>query len=130
MPTADREPSTGLLVIGGPLACGDVAALCDRLRAVLSASDASVVVCDVGALPANARTIEALARLQLTARRLQCRIRLRRVSAELEQLLRFAGLADVVPISGQLSGQRRRHAEQGEHPLRVEERVDRDDPPV
>jgi hypothetical protein len=95
----------GLLVITGPIAGDDVAALCERLKAVISASDADVVICDVGALPANARALEALARLQLTARRLQRRIRLQRASAELAQLLHFAGLADVVPISAPLRGQ-------------------------
>jgi len=89
----------GLLVIAGPLADGDVQALCERLRAVIAASDVQVVVCDVAALPANARAFEALARLQLTARRLQRRIRLQRASPELQQLLQFVGLADVVPAS-------------------------------
>jgi len=96
---ADPERRTGLLVIAGPLADGDVQALCERLRAVIATSDAQVVICDVGALPANARAIEALARLQLTARRLQRRIRLQRASPELQLLLEFVGLADVVPAS-------------------------------
>jgi hypothetical protein len=89
----------GLLVITGPLGDGEVKTLCERLRAVIATSDAQVVVCDVSALPANARAIEALARLQLTARRLQRRIRLQRASPELQQLLEFVGLADVVPVS-------------------------------
>ena len=96
---ADPERSTGLLVIAGPIAEGDVQALCERLDVVIATSDAQVVVCDVGALPANARAIEALARLQLTARRRQRRIRLQRASPELQQLLQFVGLADVVPAS-------------------------------
>ena len=96
---ADPEGSMGLIVITGPIADGDVEALCDRLRAVIATSDAQVVVCDVGALPANARAIEALARLQLTARRLHRRIRLQRASPELQQLLQFVGLADVVPAN-------------------------------
>src|SRR4051812_34674793 len=95
-PASPPEPSTGLLVVAAPIRDGDVAVLCERLRTVLATSDAEVVVCDVGALPANVRTIEALARLQLTARRLGRRIRLQRASPELEQLLAFAGLADVV----------------------------------
>ena len=89
----------GLLVIAGPIGDGEVQALCERLRAVIATSDAQVVVCDVSALPANARAIEALARLQLTARRLQRHIRLQRASPELQQLLEFVGLADVVPVS-------------------------------
>lgn len=123
------EPSTGLLVVAAPIGDGDIARLCGRLRAVVGTSDADVVVCDVGALPANARTIEAVARLQLTARRLGRRIRLQRASHELEQLLAFAGLADVVAVGSGLRG-RGRHAEQRKHACRVEERVDGDDPPV
>jgi hypothetical protein len=126
-PAPPPEPSTGLLVVAAPI--GDVAMLCERLRSVFATSDAEVVVCDVGALPANARTIEALARLQLTARRLGRRIRLQRASPELEQLLEFAGLADVVAVGRALRG-RSRDAEEREHPCGVEERVDGDDPPV
>jgi hypothetical protein len=123
----------GLLVVAGPIADGDVPRLCERLRAVIASSDAELVVCDVAALPANARAIEALARLQLTARRLHRRIRLQRAAPGLEHLLQFVGLADVVPVSPTstpLGGQRGRNAEEGEHPRRVEEGVDRDDPPV
>jgi len=47
-------------------------------------------------LPATIATVEALARLQLTARRDNRRIQLRRVSPELQQLLELVGLADVV----------------------------------
>jgi hypothetical protein len=131
-PPPKREPSTGLLVVGGPIAAGDVPALCERLSAVIATSDGETIVCDVGGLPANVKTVEALARLQLTARRRQRRIRLRRASPELESLLEFVGLGDVVPVRPRpkLASQRGRHAEQGEHPLGVEERVDRDDPPV
>lgn len=130
-PPPDRERSTGLLVVGGPLAgAEDVRRLCEQLRVVIAAGDARVVVCDVSALPANARAIEALARLQLTARRLQRRIRLQRASRELEQLLEFAGLADVVSANARAGGKGERHAEHREHPLDVEEAVDRGDPPV
>lgn len=126
--TSPQPPPTGLLVIAGPIAgAEDVRRLCDQLQGVIRTSDARIVVCDVSALPATARTIEALARLQLTARRLQRRIRLQRASRELEQLLDFVGLAGVVSAIG---GQRERQAEHREHPLDVEEAVDRRDPPV
>ncbi len=90
------QPSTGILVIDGPVAAADVPALCERLRALLAHCDAKVVVCDVGTLAADAVTIEALARLQLTARRLGRRIRLQRTSCDLDRLLEFAGLDDVL----------------------------------
>ena len=95
---APSEPSTIVLVLGGPLAPADVAGLCERAHALLERSGAALVVCDVGALGrADALAVDAVARLQLTARRLGRRIRLRRASPELQELLAFAGLSDVVP---------------------------------
>jgi hypothetical protein len=120
------QPAIAVLVIAAPIADGDVAGLCERLRAIAQASAADIVVCDVRALPADARTVDALARLQLAARRRGCRIRLHRASPELEALLSFLGLAEVV---GSAEG-RGRQPEQREQPLGVEERVDRDDAPA
>ncbi len=91
------EPSTGILVIEGPVSVADVPRLCERLRALLAHSDVKVVVCDVGTLAADAVTIEALARLQLTARRHGRRIKLKRTSCDLDRLLEFAGLDEVLP---------------------------------
>jgi ABC-type transporter Mla MlaB component len=101
-PLPQPEPSTGILEIDGPVAVADVARLCDRLRALVAHSDAEVVVCDVSTLAADAVTIEALARLQLTARRLGRRIRLQRTSYDLDRLLEFAGLDDVLTCSPRL----------------------------
>jgi hypothetical protein len=83
-------------VIDGPVDVIDVPRLCERLRALLARSDVSVVVCDAGTLAADAVTIEALARLQLTAIRLGRRIRLQRTSYDLDRLLEFAGLDEVL----------------------------------
>ena len=58
----------------------------------------SNIVCDVGALPSDATAIDTLARLQLTARRLGLEVRLRHASSELQDLLAFAGLSDVLRI--------------------------------
>ena len=120
------EPATAVLVIAAPIAERDVAGLCERLRTVAQPSAAVVVVCDVRALAADVRTVDALARLQLAARRLGCRIRLHGASHELDELLSFLGLADVVGSAGG----RGRQPEQREQPLGVEERVDRDDAPA
>jgi hypothetical protein len=49
-----------------------------------------------GAKP-DAVTVNALARLQLAARRQGCQICLRDASDELLQLIAFMGLADVLP---------------------------------
>ena len=61
------------------------------------------IVCDVGTFPPDAAAIDTLARLQLTARRLGLELRLRHVSNELQDLLAFAGLREVLRLepSGQ-----------------------------
>ncbi len=88
-----------MLVIAGPVADdAAVRAVCERLRAVMSTTSAPTIVVDAGALPANCRSIEVLARLQLTARRAGARIRLHRASPPLRHLLEFAGLADIVLV--------------------------------
>lgn len=93
------EPSTRVLVIDEPVAVSDVPRLCALLRAVLRECRAEVVVCDVRALAADAVTIEALARLQLTARLLGRRISLYGASPDLGRLVAFAGLAGVLPTA-------------------------------
>jgi hypothetical protein len=130
VPTSPAHgPSTGLFVIAGPIGDGDAPRLCERLRQIIYSSDAGLIFCDVGALPANVRTIEALARLQLTARRHGRRIRLQRASRELQQLIEFVGLSEVLAGRPALRG-RSGNAEEREHPRGVEERIDPDDPPV
>ena len=57
----------------------------------------SVVFCDVRKAKADAQTVDALARLQLVARRNQCQVRLRGASPELCQLVAFMGLSNVLP---------------------------------
>ena len=56
------------------------------------------IFCDLGELAeADAATIDALARLQLAARRHACQVRLRNASGELLELVAFLGLEDVLP---------------------------------
>jgi anti-anti-sigma regulatory factor len=69
-------------------------------------------------------TVDALARLQLTARRLGWRLRLRNVSMELGELIELAGLTGVLGVEP--VGQ----PEEGEVTLDVEERVQRGDLPA
>jgi ABC-type transporter Mla MlaB component len=86
-----------VMVISGPIAAADVPGLCERAVQLL-AGGADVLVCDVAALRRpDAATVDALARLQLTARRLGREIRLRRPSPELRELLDLFGLREVVP---------------------------------
>ena len=69
-------------------------------------------------------TVDALARLQLTARRLGWRLRLRNVSVELRELIELAGLTSVLGVEP--VGQ----PEEREVTLDVEERVQRGDLPA
>jgi ABC-type transporter Mla MlaB component len=57
----------------------------------------TVVFCDVQGFAADAVTVDALARLQLAARRHQCRVRLRGASNELRALVALMGLREVLP---------------------------------
>jgi hypothetical protein len=64
----------------------------------MAAPRPSAIVCDVGALAPGLAAVDALARLQLTARRLGCEIRLRDASVDLQDLLDFVGLRDVLCV--------------------------------
>jgi ABC-type transporter Mla MlaB component len=81
----------------GTIARADAPALCERLRDLVEGRDVDVVTCDVRTVPADLETVEALVRLQLTARRLGCCIRLRDTPRELQALLALCGLGEVLP---------------------------------
>ena len=83
--------------IWGPIARDDMPGLCSRVCALLTESGAEVASCDVSGVGVDAVTVDALARLQLAARRTGCQVRLRNASAELLELVAFMGLADVLP---------------------------------
>jgi hypothetical protein len=85
----------------------------------------AVVACDVAGLTdADLETVEALARLQLAARRLGGKVWLRHASVELRDLLQLAGLEAVVPCRAPLPVEPRGQAEHREEPRRVEEEGD------
>jgi hypothetical protein len=69
----------------------------------MAAPRPSTIVCDVGALAPDAAAVDALARLQLTTKRLGYEIRLRNASVDLQDLLDFVGLRDV--LCGEAGGQ-------------------------
>jgi len=62
-------------------------------------SNSFVVVCNASGLAADATTVDALARLQLAARRRGWQVRMRDASAELLGLIALMGLEDVLPES-------------------------------
>ncbi|MEH0625639.1 STAS domain-containing protein [Streptomyces stelliscabiei] len=108
-----------VLVPAGPVTREEVARLCDDVRALLGTTRSGVVVCDVGGVgPPGLGTIDALARMQLAARRAGGRVRLRDPDPALSALLRLVGLA--FEVEGQ--------AEEGEPAGGVEEAVESGDP--
>ncbi len=87
---------TTAFAIRGPITRADLPGLCDRVCALLTQSRADVVLCDVHGIEPDAVTVDALARLQLAARRLGCQVRLRGASDQLLELVDFMGLRDVL----------------------------------
>ncbi len=72
--------------------------LCEQLRRMIERGGHDPVMCDVDALRIfDARTVDALARLQLTARRFGSSIVLLHAPAELVELLELTGLLEVLP---------------------------------
>jgi ABC-type transporter Mla MlaB component len=95
---AALPPSTIMFAIRGPIAREDLPALYKRVCLLLEQSGASVAVCEVSGVAADAVSVDALARLQLAARRHRCRVELRDASAELRDLIAFMGLEDVFAL--------------------------------
>ncbi len=128
---AAPEPRSIVLLIGGPIARTDAPALCESARVLLEGSGAYILVCDVGKfVHSDLAAVDALARLQLVARRLGCRMLLQRASPELRELLAFAGLNEALPLRPALRLQQRRQPEEREQRLRVEEEGELGDPAV
>jgi ABC-type transporter Mla MlaB component len=91
-------PRTFVFAIWGPILREDLPGLCDRVCALLTEHDgAEAALCDVQGVRADAVTVDALARLQLAARRHGVTIRLRGCSPDLRELVGFMGLRDVLP---------------------------------
>ena len=83
--------------VGVASANADILELCARLHALPETGE-DALVCDVSALAhPDCGTVDALARLQLKARRHGRRIVLRNACTELRELLGLAGLMDVLP---------------------------------
>ena len=106
MPTSGPDEAT--FAIRGPITRADLPGLCDRVCALLGQSGAAVV-CDVAGVAPDAVTIDALARLQLAACRLGCRVTLRNASQPLLELVELMGLSDVLserrsPAAGRSAG--------------------------
>jgi ABC-type transporter Mla MlaB component len=86
--------------IWGPLRRDDLPGLTDRVCGVLGSHAGLALLCDVEGVAPDAVAVEALARLQLAAKRSGCRITMRSVSPELLQLIGLLGLSEVLPALG------------------------------
>jgi len=73
--------------------------LCAQVRRLLGRGDVDVVTCDCSNAVADLGAVDALARLQLTARRLGGRIRLRAAPADLTELIDFVGVPSAERVS-------------------------------
>jgi ABC-type transporter Mla MlaB component len=129
-PRPPPHPSTIVLVIDGPIARADIPGLCERARVLLEGCDTEVVVCDVGTLvEPDAVVVDALARLQLTARRLGRRVRLVHACEPLQELLELTGLREVVPLYA-LALEPGGQTEEREEARGVQEEADPADPAI
>jgi ABC-type transporter Mla MlaB component len=117
--TGRDEPTIALTGRIGP---DDADALSDCVCARVAAGERGSLACDVAAIEnPDMGTVDALARMALTARRLGRHVELRRARPDLRELLELAGL-------GRLAVEVRRKAEEREEPGGVEEEDDPADP--
>jgi hypothetical protein len=124
-----HRPTTVELGLVGPIAPADIQGLCERAGMLLESGGAARLICDVGAVAhPDAVTVDALARLQLTAHRLGRQVGLRNASRELQELLDFMGLRGVIPPSPRSRIEPGRQAEEREERRRVQEERDPADP--
>lgn len=86
------------MVLEGSIAREDIGPLCERARAMLEKNAADLIVCDVREVRSDACAIDALARLQLTARRQGRRMWVLNACAELRELLELMGLQEVLSL--------------------------------
>jgi ABC-type transporter Mla MlaB component len=93
---ATTGPRAIAFTIHGPITRADLRGLSERVCALLVESRAEVAHCLVAGVGPDAVTVDALARLQLGARRHTCRVVLHGVSDELRALVEFMGLDDVL----------------------------------
>jgi ABC-type transporter Mla MlaB component len=118
-----------VLEFAGSIARAGIPGLCERVREMLEESDAVLIVCDVGALKdPDAVAVDALARLQLGARRHGRRMELTNARGDLRNLLELMGLDGVMPSDEKLRFEPERQAEHREQARRIEEEADPTDP--
>lgn len=95
-PRVVPDPRTITLAVRGPIGAADRPGLAARVCAVLRRNPGAVVLCELTGVGPDAATVDALARLQLVARRYGGTVRLRNASAELLELVDLMGLHDAL----------------------------------
>jgi hypothetical protein len=78
--------------IWAPLRRADLPGLYRRVCVLLETARPREILCEVGGIAADAVALDALSRLQLAARHHGARLELLKASAELRNLIAFAGL--------------------------------------
>jgi ABC-type transporter Mla MlaB component len=96
MPTAGSQEVA--FQISGPIRREDLPGLCARVCAFLPDAG-SVVRCDVAGVEPDVVTVDAVARLQLAAKRRGCEVRLCGASDALLELVVLMGLTHVLPCA-------------------------------
>ena len=110
------------VALAGRIGPDDADALSDCVCARVAAGEETPLACDVAEIEEpDMGTVDALARMALTARRLGRHVELRRARPDLRELLELAGLERLAVEVG-------RKAEQREEPGGVEEEDDPADP--
>ncbi len=87
---------TVLLEIRAPLRREDLPGLFLRTCTMLREHQPDRILCDVTGIEPDAVSMDALARLQLAARRNGCHVDFRNASPRLRALIDFSGLAEVL----------------------------------
>jgi len=106
-PASPPGPSTIVVALDGRLAPDHARELSARLRDLLLETGAGIAVCDVGGLvDPDACTVNVLARMALTARRLGCAISLWDASPGLRELIALCGLDGILPVMPAQSSRR------------------------
>lgn len=97
VPSQPPKPSRVVVTLGGAAAPD---AICTGLRILLAELGPCPVDCDVaGVEQPDIATVDAIARVVLTARRLGCEVEVVGCSAALAELVAFAGLSRVIRLA-------------------------------
>ena len=127
VPSDQPAPAASIIIAVGSPAARDEG---DQVVVVVASNESGELTCDARALTdPDAATLDALARLQLAARRSGTSVELSNVHRNLADLLALVGLADVIPCSQDSGVDADRQVEQREE-LLVDEEVDRRDLPL